>query len=60
MITPDTPLYDGGVARVGGVSVQERRRRRARRLALRQALTVSSDVFFYRLGLQTTRRATGC
>jgi penicillin-binding protein 2 len=50
LITPDTPLFDGGSLRVGGVTFENAGGVSHGTLALRQALTVSSDVFFYQLG----------
>ena len=56
LITPSTVLFDGGSLTVGGVTFKNAGglARRARAAA---ALQVSSDVFFYRLGLRPTRRA---
>ena len=50
LITPDTPLFDGGSLTVGGVTFNNAGGVAHGSLALRQALTVSSDVFFYQLG----------
>jgi penicillin-binding protein 2 len=52
LITPDTVLFDGGSITVGGITFKNAGDAVNGSLALRQALTVSSDVFFYRLGLQ--------
>jgi penicillin-binding protein 2 len=52
LITPDTPLYDPGSFTVGGVTFENAGKVAHGALALRQALTVSSDVFFYQLGYQ--------
>jgi penicillin-binding protein 2 len=49
-ITPDTPLNDPGSITVGGVTFENAGKVAHGALALRQALTVSSDVFFYQLG----------
>jgi penicillin-binding protein 2 len=49
-ITPDTLLNDPGVLKVGGQEFKNARNVVHGALALRQALTVSSDVFFYQLG----------
>jgi penicillin-binding protein 2 len=49
-ITPDTVLFDGGSLTVGGVVFKNAGGAAHGALALRQALTVSSDVFFYQLG----------
>jgi penicillin-binding protein 2 len=50
VITPDTPLNDPGSLQVGGVTFKNAGGAAHGVLALRQALTVSSDVFFYQLG----------
>ena len=50
VITPDTVLFDGGSLTVGGVTFNNAGGAVHGALALRQALTVSSDVFFYQLG----------
>jgi penicillin-binding protein 2 len=50
LITPDTVLFDGGSLKVGGVEFKNAGDAAHGSLALRQALTVSSDVFFYQLG----------
>jgi penicillin-binding protein 2 len=52
LITPETPQFDGGSLTVGGVTFKNAGGAGHGSLALRQALTVSSDVFFYRLGLE--------
>jgi penicillin-binding protein 2 len=49
-ITPDTVQVDGGSITVGGVTFKNAGDAVHGALALRQALTVSSDVFFYLLG----------
>jgi penicillin-binding protein 2 len=59
VITPDTPLFDGGSLTVGGVTFNNAGGAAHGSLALRQALTVSSDVFFYRLGLAAANRGNG-
>jgi penicillin-binding protein 2 len=59
LITPDTPLFDGGSLTVGGVTFNNAGGAAHGSLALRQALTVSSDVFFYRLGLLAANRGNG-
>ena len=58
-ITPDTVQYDGGSLRVGGVTFQNAGGVSHGALALRQALTVSSDVFFYLLGRDMNGRGNG-
>ena len=59
VITPDTPLFDGGSLTVGGVTFENAGGVAHGTLALREALTVSSDVFFYRLGLAANNRGNG-
>ena len=59
IITPDTPLFDGGSLEVGGVTFNNAGGAAHGTLALRQALTVSSDVFFYRLGLAANTKGDG-
>ena len=49
-ITPSTPLSDPGVLTVGGIEFKNAGDVAHGVLALPQALTVSSDVFFYQLG----------
>jgi len=56
IITPDTPLNDPGELTVGGVTFKNAGDAAYGVLALRQALTVSSDVFFYQLGQQMNRK----
>jgi penicillin-binding protein 2 len=50
LITPDTPLNDPGELTVGDVTFKNAGGVAHGVLSLRQALTVSSDVFFYQLG----------
>jgi penicillin-binding protein 2 len=59
VITPDTPEFDGGSLTVGGVTFKNAGGGGHGSLALRQALTVSSDVFFYRLGLEMNSARNG-
>jgi penicillin-binding protein 2 len=59
VITPDTVQYDGGSLKVGGVTFKNAGGVSHGALALRQALTVSSDVFFYRLGLEMNGAGNG-
>jgi penicillin-binding protein 2 len=49
-LTPDTLLHDPGVLEIGGEEFKNAGDVAHGTLALRQALTVSSDVFFYQLG----------
>ena len=51
VITPETVQVDGGSITVGGRKFENDRGVAHGALALRRALEVSSDVFFYRLGL---------
>jgi penicillin-binding protein 2 len=51
VITPGTPIYDGGSLTVGGQSFQNAGGASYGTLTLVPALQVSSDVFFYTLGL---------
>ena len=50
LITPDTPLNDPGELTVGDQVFENAGHTAHGVLSLRQALTVSSDVFFYQLG----------
>jgi penicillin-binding protein 2 len=59
VITPDTVQFDGGSLKVGGVTFKNAGGVAHGALALRQALTVSSDVFFYRLGLEMNGAGNG-
>jgi penicillin-binding protein 2 len=55
LITPDTLLNDPGELTVGDVTFKNAGEVAHGVLALRQALTVSSDVFFYQLGRDMNR-----
>jgi penicillin-binding protein 2 len=59
LITPDTVQFDGGSLQVGGVTFRNAGGAGHGALALRRALTVSSDVFFYRLGLEANGAGDG-
>ncbi|MFL5896567.1 MAG: penicillin-binding protein 2 [Thermoleophilaceae bacterium] len=59
LITPDTTLYDPGELKVGGVTFKNAEGAVHGALALRQALTVSDDVFFYKLGLEAYNSGSG-
>jgi penicillin-binding protein 2 len=59
LITPDTVEYDPGSLQVGGITFKNAGGAVNGALALRQALTVSSDVFFYRLGLEANGHGDG-
>jgi penicillin-binding protein 2 len=50
VITPDTPLFDPGFFKLGAFTWHNAGSKANGTIALRQALTVSSDVFFYQLG----------
>jgi penicillin-binding protein 2 len=58
-ITPDTVQVDGGSITVGGVTFENAGGAVHGALALRQALTVSSDVFFYLLGQDMNNTGDG-
>ncbi len=51
VITPSTPIYDGGLIEVGGQKFQNAGGAAFGTVSLVRALQVSSDVFFYELGL---------
>jgi penicillin-binding protein 2 len=59
LITPDTPLYDPGYLKIGGVTFKNAEGAVHGSLSLRQALTVSDDVFFYKLGLEANGTGDG-
>jgi penicillin-binding protein 2 len=59
VITPDTILNDPGVLTVGTQEFKNAGGAVHGALALRQALTVSSDVFFYQLGQRMNTAADG-
>jgi penicillin-binding protein 2 len=59
LITPDTVLEDGGNLKVGGITFWNAGHAVNGALALRRALQVSSDVFFYRLGLDANGSGDG-
>lgn len=56
LISPSTVLFDGGVLTVGGLSFRNAGGASYGALAVVRALQVSSDVFFYRLGLMADQR----
>jgi penicillin-binding protein 2 len=58
-ITPDTIQVDGGSITVGGVTFKNAGDAVHGAIALRQALTVSSDVFFYLLGQDMNNTGDG-
>jgi penicillin-binding protein 2 len=59
LIAPDTVQFDGGSLKVGGVSFKNAGNVAHGAVALRRALTVSSDVYFYRLGLEANGAGNG-
>ena len=59
LITPDTVQYDGGSIRVGGVTFKNAGGAVHGPVALRKALSVSSDVFFYNLGREANSAGDG-
>jgi penicillin-binding protein 2 len=60
VITPDTPYTDGGsFALPGGLVLHNAGNAAYGTLALRQALQVSSDVFFYHLGAELNSAGNG-
>ena len=59
LITPDQPLYDPGYLKVGGITFKNAEGAVHGAIALRQALTVSDDVFFYKLGLEANSAGDG-
>ena len=59
LITPGTVEYDGGSLNVGGTVFKNAGGAVNGALALRDALRVSSDVFFYRLGLELNSAGDG-
>ena len=59
LITPGTTLYDPGYLKVGGVTFKNAEGAVYGTLALRDALRVSDDVFFYKLGLQAYSTGKG-
>jgi len=59
LITPGEVVYDGGSLKVGGVTFRNAGNAVNGPVALRRALSVSSDVFFYRLGLEANGAGDG-
>jgi penicillin-binding protein 2 len=51
-ITPDTPIFDNGLFKLGPQEFRNARNAVHGSISLRRALQVSSDVFFYNLGAQ--------
>jgi penicillin-binding protein 2 len=56
IITPATVLFDGGSLSVGGITFKNAGGASYGALAISRALQVSSDVFFYRLGLMADHK----
>jgi len=59
LITPDTVQYDGGSLKVGDVVFKNAGNVVNGPVALRKALSVSSDVYFYRLGQEANGSGKG-
>ena len=59
LVTPATTVFDGGSMRVGGVTFNNAGKVAHGPVALRKALSVSSDVYFYRLGLEMNNTGNG-
>ena len=59
LITPGTVQYDGGSLRVGDVTFKNAGGTVHGPVALRRALSVSSDVYFYRLGQEANGTGNG-
>jgi len=59
LITPETVQYDGGSLKIGDVVFKNAGNAVHGPVALRKALSVSSDVFFYRLGQEANGTGSG-
>ena len=59
IITPDTVQYDGGSITVGGIRFQNAGGVSHGPVALRKALTVSSDVYYYLIGREANGQGDG-
>ena len=59
LITPETVQYDGGSLKIGDVTFKNAGNAVHGAVALRRALSVSSDVFFYRLGQEANGSGDG-
>jgi penicillin-binding protein 2 len=59
LITPDTVQYDGGSLKIGAQVFKNAGDAVNGPVALRKALSVSSDVFFYRLGQEANGKGNG-
>ncbi len=59
LVTADEPVYDPGFIEVGGTRFANAGDAVNGTISLRQALSVSSDVYFYRLGLEANSAGNG-
>jgi len=59
LITPDDVIYDGGSVRIGDIDFINAGKTVNGPVALRQALSVSSDVYFYLLGQKADSSGDG-
>ncbi len=59
LITPEEVIYDGGAIKVGAQEFENAGRAAHGPVALRQALSVSSDVYFYLLGQEADAAGDG-
>jgi penicillin-binding protein 2 len=59
LITPDAVQFDGGSIQIGDVVFQNAGKAVHGAVALRKALSVSSDVYFYRLGQEANGSGNG-
>ncbi|HEX8856004.1 MAG TPA: penicillin-binding protein 2 [Thermoleophilaceae bacterium] len=59
VITPDTPQYDPGFFKLGPTTFYNAGKTGHGTLALRDAIKVSSDVFFYKLGAELNNVGNG-
>jgi penicillin-binding protein 2 len=59
VIGPDSVLFDGGSFRLGGLTLRNAGGASYGSLAIRRALQVSSDVFFYQLGSELNSQGDG-
>jgi penicillin-binding protein 2 len=59
LTTPEDVIYDGGSVKIGDIEFINARRAANGPVALRQALSVSSDVYFYLLGQKADSSGDG-
>jgi len=59
VITPETSVYDDGCIKLGDQNFCNARKESYGYVSLRQAITVSSDVYFYNLGNELWKRYYG-